>query len=186
MIKTVLAYLGYKGAEPDERTLREITEIHRELKNVCGKPKSVMGIFECDVSENNVRFGGINIGSKSLAQHLKSAKKVGVTAVTLGVEADRVIYRHSIEDISKSVIADAVASVMVNEYCAEICGELRFSPGYGDFDLMHQVDILRILDANKRIGLSCSDGFMLIPGKSVTAVIPYISSEHKGEQNDTI
>ena len=47
----------------------------------------------------------------------------------------------------------------------------RFSPGYGDFSVLHQGEILRMLDAPKRIGLSVTDGNMLTPTKSVTAVI---------------
>ena len=47
----------------------------------------------------------------------------------------------------------------------------RFSPGYGDFSIGHQGGILRMLDASKRIGLSMTDGNMLAPTKSVTAVI---------------
>ncbi len=47
----------------------------------------------------------------------------------------------------------------------------RFSPGYGDFSIEHQGEILRMLDSAKKIGLSMTGGNMLAPTKSVTAVI---------------
>ena len=48
---------------------------------------------------------------------------------------------------------------------------MRFSPGYGDFDLKYQKDILEYLDANKKIGISLTDSLMMIPTKSITAII---------------
>ena len=47
----------------------------------------------------------------------------------------------------------------------------RFSPGYGDFSICHQGQLLAMLEAPKRIGLSMTDSSMLTPVKSVTAVI---------------
>ena len=47
----------------------------------------------------------------------------------------------------------------------------RFSPGYGDYPIELQKDFLRILDAQRKIGLTVNDNFMLVPTKSVTAVL---------------
>ncbi|MDR1702298.1 MAG: methionine synthase, partial [Sporomusaceae bacterium] len=46
----------------------------------------------------------------------------------------------------------------------------RFSPGYGDFELTAQPDILRLANAQE-IGLGVTASMMLIPRKSVTAII---------------
>ena len=53
----------------------------------------------------------------------------------------------------------------------------RFSPGYGDFDIHHQEEILRMLDAHKKIGLSMTESYMLTPTKSVTALIGFAEKE---------
>ena len=53
----------------------------------------------------------------------------------------------------------------------------RFSPGYGDFDIHHQEEILRMLDAHKKIGLSMTESCMLTPTKSVTALIGFAEKE---------
>ena len=46
-----------------------------------------------------------------------------------------------------------------------------FSPGYGDWDLSVQGRVLDLLTAHKRIGLTLTAGGMLVPEKSVTAVV---------------
>ena len=55
----------------------------------------------------------------------------------------------------------------------------RFSPGYGDFDIHHQDDILRMLDTAKKIGLTMTDSYMLTPTKSVTAIIGISDTQEK-------
>jgi cobalamin-dependent methionine synthase I len=48
---------------------------------------------------------------------------------------------------------------------------MRDSPGYGDLGTDIQPDILRLLDAGK-IGIACQpESFILIPEKSITAII---------------
>ncbi|MBQ6110986.1 MAG: hypothetical protein IJL01_01180 [Synergistaceae bacterium] len=46
----------------------------------------------------------------------------------------------------------------------------RFSPGYGDLGMNVIEDIITILNATKRIGLSVTRSLMMTPVKSVTAV----------------
>ena len=103
---------------------------------------------------------------------------------TLGIGVDRLLKRYSLTDMSKTVVLQAAAAALLEEYLdrwqrefgAELEGEgrflrPRFSPGYGDFDIRHQGMILRMLNADKSIGLTMTDSFMLTPVKSVTAVI---------------
>ena len=46
----------------------------------------------------------------------------------------------------------------------------RRSPGYGDLPLDLSREIVRRLDATKRIGVSVTDSDLLVPAKSVTAI----------------
>ena len=84
----------------------------------------------------------------------------------------------------KTVVLQACAAAMLEEYLDDWQENLaqklsveeyglrpRFSPGYGDFSIAHQGEILKILDAPKKIGLTMTEGNMLTPLKSVTAVI---------------
>ena len=47
----------------------------------------------------------------------------------------------------------------------------RFSPGYGDMPLEQSKGICRVLSADKNIGLTVSQSGIMIPRKSVTAVM---------------
>ena len=47
----------------------------------------------------------------------------------------------------------------------------RDSPGYGDFPLEAQREILVILDTPRKIGVSLTDSLLMVPSKSVSAVI---------------
>ena len=47
----------------------------------------------------------------------------------------------------------------------------RFSPGYGDLPISLQDSFLRLVDAQKQIGLTVTTTHILTPRKSVTAII---------------
>ena len=47
----------------------------------------------------------------------------------------------------------------------------RYSPGYGDFPLAAQGALVALLDAPRKAGVSLTSSLLLVPPKSVTAVI---------------
>ena len=182
--KEVMRYLGYRDAVADERTISHITELI-DLFTAKVVPQSVYGIWDCQIASSEVTLGGMTVHSRNLARHLEGCRRVVLLAATLGAEADTLIRRFSVQDMEKAVIAQAVSAAMIEAYCNIIEGELaqktefdgqyptsRFSPGYGDFDIVHQKDILSILNSG-RIGLTLTEGYMLIPSKSVTAIIGF-------------
>jgi cobalamin-dependent methionine synthase I len=182
--KEVIRYLGYRGAAVDERTISHVAELI-DLFTAKVVPQSVYGIWDCQIDSSTVTLGGMTVHSQSLAQHLEGCRRVVLLAATLGTEADTLIRRFSVQDMEKAVIAQAVCAAMIEAYCDGIEGELarktefdglyptaRFSPGYGDFDIVHQKDIVSILNSG-RIGLTLTEGYMLIPSKSVTAIIGF-------------
>lgn len=181
--KEVLRYLGYLDAEADEQTRESIKQISAQFTE-CVKPKGVWGLWECEVRASQVVLAGITITSKSLAEHLSDCDHAVLMAATLGVEADALVRRYSVLDMGKALVAQAVGAAMIEEYCdrlengilqkadiEEAGSAKRFSPGYGDFDISYQKDIFRLLDCTKRVGLTLTDGYMMTPTKSVTAVI---------------
>ena len=66
-----------------------------------------------------------------------------------------------------------------NSVCAGLLPQLGagefltppFSPGYGDWSLAAQDRVLDLLQAPKRIGLTLTEGGMLVPEKSITALV---------------
>ena len=47
----------------------------------------------------------------------------------------------------------------------------RYSPGYGDLPLQLQFDLCALLDTQRRLGLTVSANHLLLPRKSVTALL---------------
>ena len=108
-----------------------------------------------------------------------------VFGATLGTEADILIRRETAVNIAMGAVMQAAAAAYIEEYCDDIQTELynrfraegeplgdRFSPGYGDFALEYQRELFAILDCPRQIGLTLTEDFIMIPSKSVTAVIP--------------
>lgn len=198
--REVLRYLGYKGvteSEVDPRVLEAIDEALETLRKNC-RPRFTSKIFPLHFNDASISFGNaLDVSSKSLLRNLRDCQQVVLMAATLGTEADRLISRWSRADISRGVIMEAAATALIEEYCDQCQMELeqelnqqekslrpRFSPGYGDFDIKHQVDLLRLLDTQRQLGLTLTDGGMMAPSKSVTAVLgiyPFQGSEAQQE-----
>ncbi len=119
-----------------------------------------------------------------IARHLEGACKVALMACTLGLENDRELRKHAALGAADGVMFGACASALVeaagNAAEAQIVAEAaslglrtnwRYSPGYGDLPLSVQPAFLAALDATRRIGLSVTDTCMLVPQKSITAIV---------------
>ena len=127
---------------------------------------------------------GLEITSRNLAKNMKGCTQVVMLGATLGVEVDMLMKRYSLTEMSRTVVLQACAAAMLEEYLNNWQKSLkeemtsqgyflrpRFSPGYGDFSILHQKDILGMLDCAKKIGLTMTDSYMMSPTKSVTAII---------------
>ena len=120
----------------------------------------------------------------SIAEHLRGACKVALMACTLGAVSEREMRKHEAISVADGVMFGACCSALV-EAAANITEDLvvrfaqdmgmstnwRFSPGYGDLPLNVQPVFLKALDASRRLGISVTSTNMLVPVKSVTAVL---------------
>lgn len=180
-----LRYLGYRNnTQPDEAVQQSLDRCAEELQNVVA-PKSVFQAFPLEHPvEETLKLAGVFIRSQNLSRTLKGCTSVYLMAATLGIGVDRLISRASAVRMSDAVIYQAVAAAMIEAYCDEVNDTLRreaervglycrprFSPGYGDFQIEHQRDFSRLLDTPKKIGLTVTESCLLVPIKSVTAVI---------------
>lgn len=184
LIKEAVRYLGYGKNAVDAQTLELIENSFKSLQSVAGK-KSVYRIFDLSQEDGEyIRFGNLEIKSKSLGKNLLGCDKIVLLGVTLGIGVDRLLFRSSKTDMAKTVVLQACAAALLEEYCDEcqdgIAKELqkegrflrpRFSPGYGDFSIECQPNVIQMLDAAKTIGLTITESLMMVPSKSVTAVI---------------
>lgn len=181
--KEAVRYLGYGRHAIDERTLELIQDSFRELEQIADA-RFVYRIFEIiEQNENELSIGNLKIKSKNLCKNLNGCKQAVVFGATLGIGADLLMKRYSVSDMTKAVVLQACAAAVLEEYCDKIQKQIaqgldiglylrpRFSPGYGDFSILHQKDLLQMLEAQKKIGLALTEGYMLTPTKSVTAVM---------------
>ncbi len=121
----------------------------------------------------------------SLAKHLEGCDQIAVVAVTLGPEVDRLISETQEHRIALGVVIDSGASIMAelatNMAEEQIRCEIaekgpifmtdRFSPGYGDSPLEMQAEVLEVLHADEKLGITLSKGYMMNPSKSITAIM---------------
>jgi len=184
-IQEVLRYLGYRAEKCDETIVSQIAQVSKEAQAEANA-KNVFGVWDCKTGTDTVVLGDMNINSRDLARHLGGCSRVVLLAATLGTGADAVMRKLSAQDMEKALIAQAVFTVMIENYCDTVVCEAsknpllgglyptsRFSPGYGDFDIVWQKDMLKLLDCEKRIALTLTDGCMLVPSKSVTALVGF-------------
>lgn len=201
VIKETIRYLGYKRSilskeyAIDERTRVLIESSLAELEQIINV-QFLYRIFEiCFEAENKFRIGKLQIESKSLYKTIRDCENVIIMSITLGPDVDRIIKKYAIIDMPRAVVLQSCAAALLEEYCnlfeevlnQQLEQELqkkvyfrpRFSPGYGDFSILHQKELLEMVDANKRIGLSMTEGYMLTPTKSVTALIGMSNTKNK-------
>ena len=182
--KEAVRYLGYGRHAVDEHTLALVESCFEELSQAaCGR--IVYRIFDLEFPGNGqILLGGLDIKSRNLTRNLTGCEKAALLGATLGPKVDLLLRKYSLGDMARVVTLQACAAAMLEEYLDDWQENLgqemqkegyylrpRFSPGYGDFPIEHQDMILRMLDTAKKIGLSLTDGNMLTPSKSVTAVI---------------
>ncbi len=136
------------------------------------------------LSENSLVLGNIEIVSAGLSRRLCGCDEAFVFAATVGVGVDRVIRAAEVKSPLLSLACDAAGSALVEELCDLVNSALdqdaknqkrqtvkRFSAGYGDLSLKVQKDICALLDTPKNIGASLTDGIMMAPSKTVTAIV---------------
>ncbi len=181
----IMRYLGYKKGSSDKRLDGEIMDAVEELERTA-LFNYVYRDFDVKEDENRLilKDSPIVIESKKLKSHLINSKRAVVMAVTLGFQVEKKLKYFSKLDLSKGIVYEACAAALIEELCdyvqseieAEACEEGyyitdRYSPGYGDLSLEVQPQIIKALEAQKRIGLSTTENHILIPRKSVTAII---------------
>nr|WP_302141585.1 vitamin B12 dependent-methionine synthase activation domain-containing protein [uncultured Schaedlerella sp.] len=184
LMREAVRYLGYGKHAVDDQTLGLIADSFGSLRTLSSR-KSVYRIFDLEQEDGEtVRFGSLTVKSKSLGKNLRGCDKIVLFGATLGIGVDQLLSRTSKTDMAKTVVLQACAAALLEEYCDE-CQERirqemesegrylrpRFSPGYGDFPIECQRDMVRMLDCAKSIGLTLTESCMMAPSKSVTAVI---------------
>lgn len=166
MLGEALRYLGIRG-EADEQTLRLVLDCMEILGRVAAPKCRLRRLSPAE-------FTPLVMG-EDIRRHTDGAEEIILMAATLGIGVDTEIKKIQTVDMSRAAVLDACAAAMIEKYCDDsmpdgLPGSCRFSPGYGDYPLSMQGEILKAVGATA-IGITVLESHMLLPSKSVTAVI---------------
>ena len=189
--KEVLRYLGHKNQEINGNIDRLIDETIEEAKELIA-PKKDVARYRITIKDTGVYLDNTNLvlTGEDIKNHLKYSKDIYIMAVTLGSVIEKKIAYYEKIDLTKAIILDSCATTAVEEFCGYIEEDIkkiaenenmgitfRYSPGYGDLPIDIQKDFLDTLNATKVIGLTVSRHNLLMPRKSVTAIIGLIPKD---------
>lgn len=178
--------LRYMGATTGGDILGDMIDRAEKEVIAASRPKHVSKHIDIavDMGKGVVSLAGTEIESRDLAAHLNGCNEGFLFACTLGLGVDSLVKRYGLTDVYMLPVIQATAAAYT-EFCAdaaqkEIEGYAsgqglylrpRYSPGYGDFQLSCQRFLFDALQISKNIGVSLTDSFLMVPFKSVTAVV---------------
>ena len=186
----VLRYLKYNGQNINDNLNNIIDECIEITKNKVN-PRYILRVYPILTEKDNVEGNCINLNesnlkfeSKDLYTLLNNCEECIILGATLGIEIEKEIKKYSYLDLTKSIIIDACATVAIEEVCDLVQKNIqdklleenkhitmRYSPGYGDLSIDKNKDIIEALSINTQLGLTITENKIMIPRKSVIAII---------------
>ena len=183
--REIYRYLGFRGREPDE-PLRQLVEECLSALLPQLEPRQVHRFFDLEWPDPlTARIGGLQIRSRALSRNLRGCRQACLMAATIGLAVDRESQRAQVRGkASQAVIIQAAGAALIEAWCDQVNAQIRqeaalqglfprprFSPGYGDFPLASQTQLFQLLQVSKNTGITLTQSLMMMPSKSVTAVI---------------
>lgn len=176
-------YMGCRGT-PDGDLLKDLEKaaklvaenaLSREVLRICNIERT---------SGLSLKETGLILEGKAAAALLHNSEKCIIFCATLGGEIEALIRKWQLKDLAFSAMLDACANSAIENLCDDIEIELRqtytaqgqyltdrFSPGYGDLPITLQPAFCAALNTARLIGVSVSENSIMIPRKSVSALI---------------
>lgn len=179
-IDEALRYLGVR-ADADGSLHRQMDALADELARSC-PPRWVWTAVPLAFEGGEPLTGGLRLPGRTAARMLGDCCQAVLLCCTLGASFDAWIRREQARDMARAAMLDALGSAFVERGCNAAEEEIRarfpalhltdrFSPGYGDLPLTLQGQLLAATNAARRLGVTCTDTCLLLPQKTVTAVI---------------
>ena len=180
-VEEALRYLGAAGAGGETRQMAEEAAALLESRL---RPRFLWRAFRTERGDGEILLpeAGIRLPGRLAENMLEQCETAVLAVCTLGAGFDRLEQEWEARDMARAAVMDACGSAWTEAVCDAVEEEIsrrfpdlyrtdRFSPGYGDLPLSLQADFLRALDAERRLGVTANESFLLLPCKSVTAVI---------------
>ena len=190
-------YLRYKGQEIESSFSEKIDLAIEQTRSII-TPRAVYERYPLKFFEDRIEVEGTNLvlKSKDISKLLRGCDECILFAATIGTKVEMETRKAEYVNLAKSIIMDSAATTFVErtcDYVQEIIEKevkksgkyitMRYSPGYGDLPLECGKEILNILQSQKKIGLTTSSSGLMIPRKSVSAIIGiYDSSKDKNNK----
>ncbi len=173
------ALLPAQAPRPEALPLAETLRA-AEAANLCCR--AVWRRFPLRFLPDAVDLGFARTGSLALRKRLSGCEEALLFCCTAGAEMDRLIAREKLRSPVRGLLMNAVGAQQVEGACDLLCRRLaqtfadrelreRYSPGYGDLPLALQREVFAALDPGRSLGVYLSDSLLMIPSKSVTAII---------------
>lgn len=172
-------YLGHRGQEVGPELEAQIGNCMDKIMKACSP-----GLVWRRLPVKDGCIEGFPMEGKDIFELLSPCSEAVVMAATLGADVEHLLMKYEITNMADALIMDACASTAIENLCDNFESDLRnslkdeslyltdrFSPGYGDLPLAMQRNLCELLDASRRIGLTVSDMNLMIPRKSVTAIM---------------
>ena len=172
----VALYLRLGGQEPDTALSAKIEALREAALKVI-RPARVWRRIGWPKTDG--AFGA----SEKLARHLEGCHAAYLVCGTLGTGFDAWHRRISVKSAADALIAQAIGAAAIEKVMDSIEDDIRaelapgealvtrYSPGYADFPLAEQRTLLGLLDSARKAGVSLTASLLMIPSKSVSAVI---------------
>lgn len=189
----------YAGLMPAKDFDQQMIDEACEEALLLAEPKGIYQCYNYNCKEKLVYSDPpFHIEGEKISAHLAGCEKVILMAVTAGAAIEEAVTQHFEEGrYAYSVLLDAAATAAVEQVADALEKAIgpqaaargyamrwRFSPGYGDWPLTQQPELIRTSEAST-IGISLTEALMLHPRKSVTAIIglyrPEAVRETKGK-----
>lgn len=185
-LREVLHVFQYSKESAPSRSVRsEIKQILMRQKDFL-KPRAAVLLMDgvCVAREGSIQVNGMNFKSKKLSHLMKRAPSALLFVATAG-DSVSWLSQNAMKnnDYFSGMVYDAIGSLaaekcaqsvqdMADNYAKRACARasMRFSPGYGDWSLREQKKIFQLLKPEK-IGVRLTECFMMVPEKSVSAII---------------
>lgn len=177
-----LHFLGWRGAPVEDALIEQIRGMI-SLVQECVQPRLVTGRFALDADGALDGTSFCPQGSDVRAM-LAPCREAVLLAATLGAQSERLLLKEQARSDVGAVLLDAVLSAAIESVCDEAERSLRsrlaaqglyltdrFSPGYGDMPMRQTREICEVLATGRTIGLTVSSSGIMIPRKSVTAIL---------------
>ena len=192
-----LRYLGYSGQKIDDALIARLDGVAQACEEELA-PSFTWRVFAID--EEQCRWEGehpvvalqgtaLAFEGKSITTHLKGAEYAACFAATLGAKSERELRSRAAISPLDAMLYDACCNALIEEVAqaaqddiaaeaakAGLHARMRFSPGYGDLPLAIQPQFIGELEAPKRLGLTVNKSLLLVPAKSITAIVGLFST----------